>query len=50
LTAGATTAFAGSYSEAVIEAPVIVEEASTSSTGMLLPLFLLALVAAAVAK
>jgi hypothetical protein len=50
LTAAATTAFAGSYSEAVIEAPVIVEEASTSSTGMLLPLFLLALVAAAVAK
>ena len=50
LTAVATTSFAGSYSEPVIEAPVIIEEAGSSSTGALLPLILLALVAAAVTK
>ncbi|MCO4840041.1 MAG: hypothetical protein P8Q93_10720 [Ascidiaceihabitans sp.] len=50
LTAVATTSFAGSYSEPVIEAPVIIEEAGSSSTGVLLPLLLLALVAAAVTK
>ncbi|MDB4197338.1 hypothetical protein N9777_03510 [Ascidiaceihabitans sp.] len=50
LTAVATTSFAGSYAEAVIEAPVIVEEASGSSNGALLPLLLLALAAAAAAK
>ena len=50
LTAVATTSFAGSYSEPVIEAPVIIEEADSSSTGVLLPLLLLALVAAAVTK
>ena len=48
LTAVATSSFAGSYGEAVIEAPVIVEEAGSSSNGALLPLILLALVAAAV--
>ena len=48
LTAVATTSFAGSYSEPVIEAPVIIEEAGSSANGVLLPLFLLALVAAAV--
>ena len=48
LTAVATTSFAGSYSEPVIEAPVIIEEAGSSANGGLLPLFLLALVAAAV--
>jgi hypothetical protein len=50
LTAVATTSFAGSYSEPVIEAPVIIEEAGSSSTGVLLPLLLLALVAVAVTK
>jgi hypothetical protein len=50
LTAVATTSFAGSYSEPVIEAPVIIEEAGSSSTGVLLPLLLLTLVAAAVTK
>ena len=50
LTAVATTSFAGSYSEPVIEAPVIIEEAGSSSTGVLLPLLLLVLVAAAVTK
>ena len=50
LTAVATTSFAGSYSEPVIEAPVIIEEAGSSSTGVLLPMLLLALVAAAVTK
>ena len=49
-TAAASTAFAGSVSEAVIEAPVIIEEADSSSSGILLPLILLALVAAAVAS
>jgi hypothetical protein len=34
----------------IIEAPVIVEEAVSSSAGALLPIFLLVLVAAAVAS
>lgn len=50
LTAAATASFAGSYSEAVIEAPVIIEEAGSSSNGILLPLVLLALVAAVVSN
>ena len=49
LTAFASTAFAGAVSEPVIEPVVIVEETSSSSNGILLPLILLALVAAAVA-
>ena len=49
-TAAASTAFAGSVSEAVIEAPVVIEEAGSSSSGILLPLILLSLVAAAVAS
>jgi hypothetical protein len=48
LTAAASTASAGALTEPVIEAPVIVEEAQGSSTGILLPLVLLVLVAAAV--
>lgn len=53
LSAAATTGFAGSMSEpkgeVMIEAPVIVEEAETqsSSAGIIVPLVLLALVAAA---
>ena len=50
LTAAASTASAGSLAEPVIETPVIVEEAQGSSSGILLPLILLALVAAAVAS
>ena len=50
LSAAASTAFAGSLADPIIEAPVIVEEASGSSGGILLPLILLALVAAAVAS
>ena len=50
LTAAATASFAGSYSEAVIEAPVIIEEAGSSPNSILLPLVLLALVAAAVSN
>ena len=49
LTAAASTAYAGSLADPVIEAPVIVEEAVGSSGGVVLPLILLALVAAAVA-
>lgn len=49
LTAAASTGFAGSLADPVIEAPVIIEEAAGSSTGVLLPLVLLVLVAAAVA-
>lgn len=49
LTAAASTAYAGSLADPVIEAPVIVEEASSSSTGVWIPLLLLALVAVAVA-
>lgn len=50
LSAAASTAFAGSLADPVIEAPVIVEEATGSSGGIVLPLILLALVAAAVAS
>lgn len=51
LSAAASTAFAGSYAEPVIEAPVIVEEtaASSSSAGVWVPLVLLAIVAAVIA-
>lgn len=49
LSAAASTAFAGSLADPIIEAPVIVEEASSSSTGIWIPLILLAVVAAAVA-
>jgi hypothetical protein len=49
LTAVASTAYAGSLADPIIEAPVIVEEASSSSAGILVPILLLVLVAAAVA-
>ncbi|MEP4196308.1 MAG: hypothetical protein ABJL99_11815 [Aliishimia sp.] len=49
LAGAASTAFAGSVADPIIEAPVIVEEASSSSTGIVLPLILLAIVIAAVA-
>lgn len=45
----ASTAMAGSYAEPVIEAPVIVEETTSSSAGILIPLLVLAVIAAAVA-
>ncbi|SFR00339.1 hypothetical protein [Poseidonocella sedimentorum] len=47
----ATGAFAGSMEEPMMEAPVIVEEVEESSTsnGIIVPLILVALVAAAVA-
>jgi hypothetical protein len=50
LSAAASTAFAGSYAEPVIEAPVVVEEtnASSSAAGVWVPLVLLAIVAAVV--
>ena len=48
-TAAASTAFAGNVSDPVIEAPLIVEEATGSSSGIILPLLVLLLVAAAVA-
>lgn len=48
--AGAASAgFAGSVADPIIEAPVVVEEASGSSSGILVPLILLAVVLAAVA-
>ena len=49
LTVVASSAFAGSLADPIIEAPVIVEEATSSSAGILVPLLLLVLVAAAVA-
>lgn len=49
LTAAASTAFAGSLAEPVIEAPVIVEETGSSVSGIWLPILLLVLVGAAVA-
>lgn len=49
LVAAASTANAGTIAEPVIEAPVIVEQVQGSSQGIILPLVLLVLVAAAVA-
>lgn len=49
LTAAASTAWAGSMAEPVVEAPVVVEETGSSSSGIWLPLILLVLVGAAVA-
>ncbi|MEP3636823.1 MAG: hypothetical protein ABJN14_06110 [Paracoccaceae bacterium] len=43
----AGSAFAGAPSEPQVEAPVIVEEASSSSAGILLPLLLVAVLIAA---
>ncbi len=50
LTGAASTAFAGSYSEPVVE-PVVIEEeaASSSAAGIWVPLVLIAIVAAVVA-
>ena len=50
LAAAASTATAGTIAEPVIEAPVIVEQTQGTSSGILLPLVLLVLVAAAVAS
>lgn len=50
LTAAASTAYAGNITEPVVEAPVIVEETGGSSQGIVLPLVLLVLIAAAVAN
>ena len=43
LAAAASTATAGSLADPIIEAPVIVEDARSSSSGIVLPLILLAL-------
>ncbi|MEL6562859.1 MAG: hypothetical protein AAGK30_04685 [Pseudomonadota bacterium] len=48
LTAAASTAFAGAPADPVIEAPVIVEEANSTSGGIVLPLLILIAVAAVV--
>ncbi len=50
LTVAASTAFAGGLAEPIVEAPVIVEAAEGSSSGILLPLLLLVIVGAAVAS
>ncbi|MEP1522741.1 MULTISPECIES: hypothetical protein [Rhodobacterales] len=49
VTFAASTAFAGAPADPIIEAPVIIEEAGSSSGGIVLPLILLAVVAAALA-
>ena len=48
LTTAASTAFAGAPADPIIEAPVIVDDASGSSGGIILPLLVLIAVAAAV--
>ena len=48
LTAAASTAFAGAPADPVIEAPVIGEEANSTSGGIILPLLILIAVAAVV--
>ena len=49
LTVMASTSFAGNMTEPLMEAPIIIEETAqaSSSSGILLPLLLIALVAAA---
>ena len=51
LTTAASTGFAGSLADPVIEEPVVVEEtaASSSAAGVWVPLVLLAIIAAVVA-
>lgn len=49
LTAAASTAFAGTVADPIIEAPVIVEETRGSSAGIVVPLIILAVLIAAVA-
>ena len=46
LTAAASTAYAGSYADPIIEAPVIVEETASSSAGIIIPLLVLAAIIA----
>ncbi|MEM9522728.1 MAG: hypothetical protein AAF982_01835 [Pseudomonadota bacterium] len=46
----ASTAFAGSYDDPIIEPEIIVEETSSSSAGILVPLALLVLLAVAVSN
>ena len=48
LSVSASTAFAGNMDAPVMEAPIIVEEAAGSSAGIVVPLLILAVVAAAV--
>lgn len=48
LSVSASTAFAGNMEAPVMEAPIIVEEAAGSSAGIVVPLLILAVVAAAV--
>lgn len=47
MTVAASSAFAGSLADPIIEAPVVVEEATSSSAGVLVPILILVLVAAA---
>ena len=49
MTVAASSAFAGSLADPIIEAPVVVEEATSSSAGVLVPILILVLVAAALA-
>jgi hypothetical protein len=44
----ASAGYAGTIEEPIIEAPVVIEEASGSSAGVVLPLVLLAVLVAAV--
>lgn len=46
LTAAASTGYAGSMADPVIEAPVVVEEAAGSSAGIIIPLLVLAAIVA----
>lgn len=49
LSVAATSAFAGGYSEPVMEPEVIVEDTSSSAGGILVPLLAILLIAAVVA-
>ncbi len=48
--AAASAASAGTVTEPMVEAPVVVEEAQGSSSGWVLPLIILVMVGAAVAS
>ena len=49
LSVAATSAFAGSYVEPVLEPVVIVEETTSSAGGVIVPILALILIAAAIA-
>jgi hypothetical protein len=49
LSLAATTAYAGGYADPIVEPEIIVQDTSSSTPGIIIPILLLVLVAAAIA-